>query len=224
MTGDDGMFDPERMIGSLVQDAVLGGLTGGRRRRRRLRRKAMLGMGLFALIAAAFEHFGGKAGSAAAAPPAGTAPGGRPASPPPPPPGSGQAAGPPPPPPPTAGATIGAEDAELLVRAMIAAAAADGTVDEHERRRIVEHVHRAGGDDADLARVAGWLARPPTIDELVRDVGGRAALAPQVYAAACLAIDVDTPAERDYLARLAAALGLSRETIEEIHEQTGVAD
>ena len=43
------MFDPQQLLGSLVQDAVLGGMLGGRRRRRRLRRMrtgAPLGFGV----------------------------------------------------------------------------------------------------------------------------------------------------------------------------------
>ncbi len=210
------MFDPQQLLGSLVQDAVLGGMIGGRRRRRRLHRArtgATLGLGLFALIAAAVEHFGSRNDTTAAG-------SSRPAAPPPPP-----AARPPvtpPPPPPARGDALAPRDAMLLVRAMISAAAADGAIDDDERRRILDHVARAGGGEDERGRVAAWLDDPPKIADIVREAAGNAALAPQVYAASCLAIDVDTDAERRHLETLAAALGLPGEAIATIHEQLDV--
>jgi uncharacterized membrane protein YebE (DUF533 family) len=61
------------------------------------------------------------------------------------------------------------------------------------------------------------------------DVEGLAAAArnpkeaAEIYAASLMAIEVDTQAERDYLARLAAALGLARPTVDHIHQSLGVA-
>ncbi len=62
------------------------------------------------------------------------------------------------------------------------------------------------------------LDAPLSIEALAR-AASTPALAAQVYTASLLAIEVDTPAERDYLARLGKALGLDADTIASIHRQ-----
>jgi uncharacterized membrane protein YebE (DUF533 family) len=57
------------------------------------------------------------------------------------------------------------------------------------------------------------------LDRVVADTGGDPLLAAQVYAAARLAIDCDTPAERAYLSMLAARLGLAEEVVAELERR-----
>ena len=47
-------------------------------------------------------------------------------------------------------------------------------------------------------------------------------LAAEVYAASLLAIEVDTPAEQQYLQQLAEGLGLPAEAVAHIHATLGV--
>lgn len=47
-------------------------------------------------------------------------------------------------------------------------------------------------------------------------------LAAQVYAASLLAIEVDTPAERQYLQQLAEGLGLSPEVTSQLEKTVGL--
>jgi uncharacterized membrane protein YebE (DUF533 family) len=66
------------------------------------------------------------------------------------------------------------------------------------------------------------MQKPLDLDALVRDVKSQE-VAVQVYGASLLAIEVDTPAERDYLQRLANGLSLDGETVERVHASLGIA-
>ena len=112
--------------------------------------------------------------------------------------------------------------ATLMLRAMIQAAKADGHLDAQEIERIMGKLNE-GGEDGEARDFVLREMRGPV------DVEGLAAAArdpkqaAEVYAASLMAIEVDTQAERDYLARLATALGLSRPTVDHIHQSLGVA-
>lgn len=110
----------------------------------------------------------------------------------------------------------------LILRAMIAAAKADGQVGEDEIERIVGRL-AADGLSADEKRfLTEEFRRPLDIAGLVADVPNPA-VAAELYAASLLAIDLDTQAELDYLRQLAGALGLDGETVSRLHEITGAA-
>lgn len=108
--------------------------------------------------------------------------------------------------------------AVLLIRAMIAAANADGTIDAEERQEIVDHLAEVGLGPAERQALDAELARPFPPSALVAEVR-TPALAEQVYAVSVLAIDPDTEAERAYLRGLAAMLGLSSDVAQRIEAQ-----
>jgi len=122
--------------------------------------------------------------------------------------------------------TAGTEDihatATLLLRAMISAAKADGSIDQQEMDRILGKLKDAGSDPEARDFVLAEMRRPLDIDGLVAEVK-TPQQAVQVYAASLLAIDVDSPAEKDYLARLAQALRLPPQAAEHIHDSLGVS-
>ncbi|MCU0945133.1 MAG: tellurite resistance TerB family protein, partial [Rubritepida sp.] len=97
--------------------------------------------------------------------------------------------------------------AMLVLRAMIEAAKADGQVDQAEMQRILRQLESAEADTAARHWVLEQLAKPADVAGLVAEVRSPEQAA-QVYAAAVMAIEVDTPAERAFLDRLAAGLGL----------------
>lgn len=111
--------------------------------------------------------------------------------------------------------------AMTLLAAMIAAAKADGHVDDAEMRKIVEKLEAAGIDAEGRQWVVGELAKPLDIDALTAGIKDPATAA-QVYAASLLAITVDTPAEQDYLRQLAQKLGLEPAVVTTIHQTMGV--
>ena len=103
----------------------------------------------------------------------------------------------------------------LLLRAMIAAAKADGEVDPAERARIVAKLKAAGAEDEAQRFVEEELARPVDLYAITSEVRD-ATTAAEVYAASLAAILVDTEAERRYLDALALRLGLDRTTVDQI--------
>lgn len=108
--------------------------------------------------------------------------------------------------------------AMLLVRAMIAAAKADGEVDPEERARITDRLKAVGADDHARRFVEDELAKPVDLYSITAEVRD-AATAAEVYAASLAAIRVDTEAERKYLDNLALRLGLDRGTVDGLHRQ-----
>lgn len=113
-----------------------------------------------------------------------------------------------------------AVDAELTVRAMIAAAAADGEIDGREKGRILGYLADAGGTPAEFAYVEAEMRHPATPAELAQHVASPEAAA-EIYAAALLATEAATPGGREFLARLAQALNLSGGFVAELHESWG---
>lgn len=110
---------------------------------------------------------------------------------------------------------IGDQKALLLIRAMIAAANADGEISPEERDGIMARLQDAGAGAEDRSFVEAELAAPKSVDALLGDVND-AETAEQVYLASAMAIDPDTPAERSYLQYLAARLKLDPQRVQSL--------
>lgn len=95
----------------------------------------------------------------------------------------------------------------LLVRAMIAAARSDGRIDGDEISKIKEALKAAGADGDEQSFLIDHLGRPDDLDEIAAEARGPE-LASEVWLAARLTIDPDTPAEQQFLKTLAEKLGL----------------
>ncbi|KGD99665.1 tellurite resistance TerB family protein [Rhizobium sp. YS-1r] len=109
-----------------------------------------------------------------------------------------------------------------LIRAMIAAAKADGHIDESERANIMEKVHAVDlGSEAE-AFIEHELANPVDMDELVAAARTEEQKV-EIYAATRLTIDPDTRAERGYLDLLAGRLGLADALIDHIDATVSAA-
>jgi uncharacterized membrane protein YebE (DUF533 family) len=106
--------------------------------------------------------------------------------------------------------------AQSLVRAMIAAAKADGRIDAEENQRIFARLEALDLDPQSKAFVFDELSAPLNLDAVVAgaDTPEHAA---EIYAASLVAMDADTPAEKAYLQMLAARLGLEPALVEEMH-------
>lgn len=230
------MFDPQKLLGSIVGQA-LGGAFGGRGGKRKsafstgdFATKATLGLGALGVAMAAYEHYKQSQPQAAqpmpaplpSAPPTVSTynpapllvPVAAAAS------SVGAPGAPPPPPPPARDLSSldeAAAESVLLVRTMIAAAAADGLVDSEERHRIQARAGDAGLDAETRAFLEAELAVPKSADEIAAMT--RPALVNEVYAAAVLAVNLDHESERRFLERLGTGLGLSVATQQEIQAQ-----
>ena len=107
------------------------------------------------------------------------------------------------------------ETAMLVLRAMIAAAACDGVVDNEERSRIVGGLQQAGLDVHAAKFLDDEFAKPASIAELAA-AAKTPALAAQVYTAARIAIEPDSMKEKAFLINLAVALGLDEGLVAQI--------
>lgn len=104
-------------------------------------------------------------------------------------------------------AAVTNEAAALYIRAMIAAAAADGRIDDAEQAKIIGGLKQAGVDAEAEAFLANELNNPAAVQDLANAVNSPEE-AVQVYTAARMAIEPDTNGEQRFLASLAGALGI----------------
>lgn len=106
-----------------------------------------------------------------------------------------------------------------LMRAMVAAAKSDGHVSIEERQRIAQQLEGLNMDADDRAFLEDELSKPLDVDAIARDAKNPEQAA-EIYAASLLAIDPEGPAERGYLAMLAARLKLDPKLVDHLHAQT----
>ena len=109
------------------------------------------------------------------------------------------------------------DDAVLMVRTMIAAAAADGRIDSNEQKRILSNLQNDGelepGAEEFLARE---LNAPASVEDITAAVHSKEQAA-QVYAAARIAVDPDTRGEQAFLYDLARRLDIERDLAQHIN-------
>lgn len=117
----------------------------------------------------------------------------------------------------TAFLPAGEEDARarLMLSAMIAAAKADGYIDQEEQDAIFGRIDELDLDAEEKGFVVDEMRKPRSIDDLVAAARTPEA-AIEVYTASVLAIDPDHPAEKAYLDMLAARLNLPADLTAEI--------
>jgi uncharacterized membrane protein YebE (DUF533 family) len=111
--------------------------------------------------------------------------------------------------------------AMVILRAMINAAKADGQIDDAEQQRILGRLAEADTTATVQEFVRAEMGQPLDLKALLREVPNLQ-MAAEVYAASLLAIEVDTPAERDYLRQLAQSLGLDEGAVQRLHLTLGV--
>jgi uncharacterized membrane protein YebE (DUF533 family) len=103
-----------------------------------------------------------------------------------------------------------------LMRAMIAAAKADGHIDADEQQRIFRAVNEMQLSADEKAFVMDELAGPADIDAVAAGASCPETAA-ELYLASLFAIDASRDAERAYLGRLAARLALDPGLVKHLH-------
>ncbi len=107
--------------------------------------------------------------------------------------------------------------AEIMLRAMISAAKADGKIDNEEQKKIAEHLADVSDDEANFVRQE--LSSPLDIDGLIKSVPQ--GMEQQVYFMSLMAINLDSKEEAVYLDKLAKGLNISHQVSNQIHEKLG---
>ena len=105
----------------------------------------------------------------------------------------------------------------LMLRAMIAAAHADGRLEGDERHAALERVAAMNLSPADRTELLAEIENPVDLSTLVA-AAKTPELATEIYAASRMGMDPDTPAERAYLSLLAARLGLPEAVVKAVED------
>ncbi|HOW74570.1 MAG TPA: tellurite resistance TerB family protein [Candidatus Competibacteraceae bacterium] len=105
-----------------------------------------------------------------------------------------------------------------LLRAMLAAAKADGHIDDQEQGRIDAYLQKLNLDPEALHFVKNELAKPLNVKEVAAGADSPTAAA-EIYLTSLLAINIDSDQERAYLEELAKELKLPPELVSELLDQ-----
>lgn len=114
------------------------------------------------------------------------------------------------------------DDAEIIVKAMINAAKADGKIDQQEIEKIVGKLDDDGLTQEEKNFFVSEANKPLDLNGVVASAGGQSDMAAQIYAASLLAIEVDTRAEQQYMQHLASGLGLHPQVVSHIERTLGM--
>ncbi len=125
-------------------------------------------------------------------------------------------------PPPTTLGHLDQNQAELLIRAAVTAAMADGHLDENEERMLRSSLSTLESQAGEPNFITAAIRKPLPLEVLLRDVRDPH-LASLVYAASLLAIDKHGDVNRAYLHYLAARLRLPGSVLTRLHSQYGYA-
>jgi uncharacterized membrane protein YebE (DUF533 family) len=111
------------------------------------------------------------------------------------------------------------EVALLIIRGMVATAAADGVVDPMQRRKILAEMQAAGLEASAADFLDREIQHPATVVELAQAAGSSREWALQVYTAAYLVAGM--PGEKAFVEQLARALQFEPELVNHIHSTLG---
>ena len=109
------------------------------------------------------------------------------------------------------------QQAEVLLRAMVNAAKADGKIDATEQSKILGQLKEAPEEELEMVRQQ--VQAPLDIQGVIDSVPN--GMEQQVYLMSLLAINLDSKPEALYLDKLAKALNISNEDSNSIHDKLG---
>lgn len=109
------------------------------------------------------------------------------------------------------------QQAEVMLRAMISAAKADGQIDQAEQQKIADHLEDVSQEEVALVR--SIMNEPLNMQGLVNSIPN--GMEQQAYFMSLLAINLDSQPEAEYLHKLAQGLNISQQTSNSIHEKLG---
>ncbi len=111
----------------------------------------------------------------------------------------------------------------MVVKAMIAAANADGHIDSDERNKIFESVAQMPLAGDEKALLFDTLSTPPSV-ETIAAAAGDMEQASALYVASRIAIDPDEPTEQAHLDALAAAMNMPNDLVASLEHEIASAD
>ncbi len=104
---------------------------------------------------------------------------------------------------------------ESIIQAMISAARADGHIDDEELALIRQQINSLGLEKDVTAFLLSELNKPVSVDS-VAALADTPETAAELYIASALVVDMDSPAERNYLNELATAMKIDSAMIQHL--------
>ena len=114
------------------------------------------------------------------------------------------------------------DDAEVIIKAMINAAKADGKIDQKEIDKIVGKLDDDGLSQEEKDFFIAEANKPLDLEGVVASARNQSDMAAQIYGASLLAIEVDTRAEKAYMQQLASGLNLHPQVASHIERTLGI--
>ena len=108
--------------------------------------------------------------------------------------------------------------AQVLLKAMIAAAKADGHVDDQERGKILDQAKALGIDQETIQFIEQQLQAPVDAQAIAAEADSRETAA-EIYLLSRMIIDVANDQEKQYLQQLAGALGLEQDFLAQLERR-----
>jgi uncharacterized membrane protein YebE (DUF533 family) len=109
------------------------------------------------------------------------------------------------------------QQAEIILKAMINAAKADGQIDADEQKKITEHIGEVTPEEIEFVR--NEMSAPLDVEGVIKSVPK--GMEQQVYLMSLLTINLDHEKEAHYLDKLAKGLNISQQVANGIHQKVG---
>ncbi len=109
------------------------------------------------------------------------------------------------------------KQAEVILKAMINAAKADGNIDADEQKKITEHIGDVTPEEIEFVR--NEMSAPLDVQAVINSVPR--GMEQQVYLVSLMTINLDHKNEALYLDQLAKGLNIQQQAVNAIHEQVG---
>jgi len=108
------------------------------------------------------------------------------------------------------------EQAKIILKAMINAAKADGSIDADEQAKIVKHIGDVTAEEIEF--VKNEMRGGSDLEGVISSAKG---LESEVYLMSLMAINLDTQEEAQYLDKLARGLNIAQQAANDLHEKVG---
>ncbi|WP_078083570.1 DUF533 domain-containing protein [Microbulbifer mangrovi] len=112
---------------------------------------------------------------------------------------------------------VGEDQADAMLKAMVAAAQADGRIDEAEQHNILQALD-GQLESSTLDAFRQFLTQPVNLDDVV-SAANDPATAFNLYLVSAMTINPDNAQEKQYLAALAEKLGISEQAAQAVEQQ-----
>lgn len=111
------------------------------------------------------------------------------------------------------------ENSRVVLKSMLAAAAADGEISPAENQALLQEI---GSQDPELQQwLANLVKNPPQPQDIAREIGNDPTLAMEVYLASRIVCGDLNRKEIVYLGNLQSALGLDDQLVQQLEKQAG---